>query len=109
MSITSAAENSSQAVSPPLTAGISGMKLDGLLAALAGADADHVVDAGNEDLSVAELAGARRLHDRVDGSIDQRLGQSDLDLELGQEIDLVFAAPIGLGVSLLTPETFHLA
>ena len=41
-------------------------RLDGGLVGLAGADAHDVLDRGDEDLAVADLAGARGLHDGLD-------------------------------------------
>src|SRR5262245_53293049 len=49
-------------------------------AGFAGADPDHLLDRGHEDLAVADLAGARRLDDRLDRALDQRVGQDHLDL-----------------------------
>src|SRR5207247_570 len=44
--------------------------LDRRFVGLAGADAHHVLDRGDEDLAVADLAGARRLDDRVDRALE---------------------------------------
>ena len=74
----------------------------------AGADAHHLLDRGDEDLAVADLAGARRLDDRLDRALDQRVGDDDLDLDLGQEIDDVFGAAVELGVALLAAESLDL-
>src|SRR5713101_443262 len=71
---------------------------------LAGADAHHVLDRGDEDLAVADLAGARRLDDGVDRAFDLRVRHYHLDLDLGQEIDHVLCAAIELGVALLAAE-----
>ena len=43
---------------------------DRSFARFAGADAHHLLDRGDEDLAVADLACARRLHDRLDGAIE---------------------------------------
>src|SRR5260221_4330702 len=82
--------------------------LDGVAAALAGADADRLVDRADEDLAVADAAGMRGVLDRLDGALDQRVLHDDLDLHLGQEIDDVFGAAIELGVALLPAEPLRL-
>ena len=58
----------------------------------------------DEDLPVANLAGLGRLDDRVHRRRDLAVPQHDLDLDLGQEIDGVFAATVNLGVALLRPK-----
>src|SRR5260221_2161629 len=77
-------------------------------AALAGADADRLVDRADEDLAVADAPGMGGVLDRLDRALDQRVLHDDLDLHLGQEIDDVFGAAIELGVALLTPEPLRL-
>src|SRR4029077_20285818 len=57
-----------------------------------------------EDLSVADAAGLGRAPDRVDGPLDQFIGNHDLDFYLWQEIDDVFSAPVEFGMSLLPPK-----
>jgi predicted porin len=74
----------------------------------AGADADHALDVGHEDLAVADLAGARGADDRVDDRLHLGFAHDDLDLDLRQEIDHVFGAAVQLGVPLLTAETLDL-
>src|SRR5262249_15177285 len=76
--------------------------------ALARTDPDHVLDCRDEDLPVADPAGARALHDRVDDLGDTVVRNEDRDLHLGQEIDDVFRAAIELGVTLLSPESLPL-
>ena len=45
----------------------------------AGADADDLIDRGHEDLSVSDLSGTRRLDDRLDRLVSDRVGcQEDL-------------------------------
>ena len=48
-------------------------------AGLAGADPDHLIDSGDEDLAVADLSGARRLDDRLDRAVRIRTGETDND------------------------------
>src|SRR5262245_59249717 len=84
------------------------LQLERGLAALARTDPDDVVEGAHEDLPVAELAGLRRLQDRLDGLLDELVAECYLDLDLGQELDLVLAAAVGLGVALLATEPLHL-
>src|SRR6185312_10931618 len=82
--------------------------LDGRLPALARADADDLLDRRDEDLAVADLAGARRLDDRLDRALGERVLQDHLDLDLRQEIDDVLGAAVELGVALLAAEALDL-
>src|SRR5690606_12257989 len=77
------------------------------LAGFAGADANHLFERGDEDLSVADLAGARSAFDGFDDPIDQRVVNGGLDLHLGQEVNDVLGAAVQLGVALLTAEALH--
>src|ERR1019366_6282399 len=65
--------------------------LEGVLAGLAGADANDLLERRDEDLAVTDLAGARRRLNRLDD-------------HLGQEIDDVLGVAIELGVALLAAE-----
>ena len=68
------------------------------------ADADDIGDFRNEYLPVTDLASVRRLRDRGDRRFELGVGHDDLDLQLGQEVDDVFGAPIELGVTALAAE-----
>src|SRR5215813_230808 len=70
---------------------------------LAGADTHGVVDAVDEDFSVADLTGLGGCHDRLDDFVDLIGRDCRLDLDLGQETYGVFGAAIDFGVALLTP------
>src|SRR5260221_14686437 len=72
-------------------------------AALAGADADRLVDRADEDLAVADAAGMGCVLDRLVRALNQCALHYDLGLDLGQEIDDVFAAAIQLAMPLLPP------
>src|SRR5512142_1963525 len=74
---------------------------DGCFSGLAGADPHDLLDCGDEDLAVTDLARARGAHDGLDGAFDPVVRQDDLDLDLRQEVDDVFGAAIELGVALL--------
>ena len=73
---------------------------------LVGADADDILHREHEDLAVADLTGLRGRGDRADGLADEVVGQGQLDLNLGQEVDGVFAATVNLGVTFLAAEAF---
>ena len=76
---------------------------EGVAVFLAGANANHVIERLNEDLAVADVAGARRLENRLDRGLHERFGHGDLDPHLLAELehdgraavvldDLLFAA-----------------
>src|SRR5262245_54064876 len=75
---------------------------------LAGADAHSAVDAVDEDLAVADLAGLGGSYDGLDDFADLVSRDGRFDLDLGQEADRVFGAAIDFGVALLTPVSFDL-
>src|SRR6185369_1474535 len=93
-------------VSPCDSSRWNGAASDRLLAAFARPDAHDLIDVGHEDLAVANLAGTRRLDDRLDRAIDGSVADDQRDFHLRQEIDDVFGAAIKLGVAALTPEAF---
>jgi hypothetical protein len=62
----------------------------------------------HEDLAVADLAGLGGVDDRLDGGIDLLVGEHHLDLDLRQEVDDVFRAPVELGMALLPTEALGL-
>src|SRR5215218_5403360 len=72
--------------------------------ALAGADADRVVDRGDEYLAVADAIGLRGLLDRLDGAVDQGVVHDEFDLHLRQKVDHVLGTAIKLGMALLAAE-----
>src|SRR5262249_34329613 len=76
--------------------------------ALASANADHLVDAGDEDFSVSDAPRMGRLLDRLDGALHHLVLQHDLDLYLGQEVDDVLGAAVELGMALLPAEALGL-
>ena len=76
--------------------------------AFAGADADGLLDGEDEDLAVADAAGARGGLDRLDDALDQIVLDHHLDLHLGQEVDDIFGAAIELGMALLAAEALDL-
>src|SRR5438067_8202293 len=60
-----------------------------------------MVEVDDEDLAVADLAGLGSGCDGVDGLVDLIGGNSDLDLDLGQETHGIFGAAIDFRVALL--------
>src|SRR6185312_2039623 len=76
-------------------------------AGLAGADAHGVLDAEDEDLAVADVAGGRRGLDRLDRLADDGVVDHRLQLHLGQEVHLVLRAPVDLGLPLLPAVALH--
>src|SRR5438132_8648521 len=65
-----------------------------------------MVEVDDEDLAVADLSGFGSRGDGVDGLVDLIGGNSDLDLDLGQEAHGVFGAAIDFRVTLLAAITF---
>src|SRR5437868_14017272 len=66
------------------------------------ADANRMGEVDDEDLAVADLAGLCSRGDGVDGFVDLVRGNSDLDLDLGQEAHGIFGAAIDFGMTLLS-------
>src|SRR5262249_31831525 len=75
---------------------------------LAGADAYRAVDAGDEDLAVADLAGLGRVRDQLDDLVDLIVVDGDIDPDFGQEVHRVFSAAIDFLVALLAAVAFDL-
>src|SRR5215471_14516155 len=66
-----------------------------------GPDAQRVIERRDEDLAVADLAGARIGGDDVDRLLREIGRHGDLDAQFGQEIHDIFGAAVDLGVTLL--------
>jgi len=84
-------------------------ELDRVGSALAGADTHRFFERKNEDLSVADLAGIRSTHDRLDDLVDDVRGHDDLELDLRQEVHDVLGATIKFGMALLPAKPLDLA
>jgi hypothetical protein len=82
---------------------------EGVTSALSRSNANHVFDGKHENLPVADASGFRRALNRIDDLRDQLVGHDDVELHLRQEIDHVLGAPVELGVTFLSAESFHLA
>src|SRR5258708_15297805 len=77
------------------------------LAALAGTDADHFFDVGDEDLAVADASSLGGTFDGLQRPRDHLVREHDFHLHLGQEVDDVLGAAVQLGVAFLTAEALH--
>src|SRR3712207_2825172 len=78
--------------------------LDGFFADLFRADANRVFDWEDENFAVADLAGFRSAHDKVNGFFDHLVGQHDCDFHFRKKIKRVLATTIDLRVALLAAE-----
>jgi hypothetical protein len=65
---------------------------EGVPVLLAGANADSRFDVGDEDLAVADLAGAGGRDDRVDHFVDELGVDRDLDFSFGRKLT-AYSAP----------------
>src|SRR5688572_15887416 len=81
---------------------------DGVCATIARSDAHRLLDVHDEDLSVADPAGAGGFGDSLDDIVDQAVLHDDLDLHLGEKVDDIFGTPIELRMPLLAAEALHL-
>ena len=77
--------------------------------AIPGADSDGLLDVDDEDLAVADAAGAGGVLDRLDDILGETVLDHHFDLHLGQEVDHIFGAAIELGMALLPAEALDLA
>ena len=66
------------------------------------ADADRLLDRGNEDLAVTNLAGVGALDDHACNALGLSIVHDDFDFHLRQEINGVFGSTVNLGVAFLT-------
>src|SRR5579862_77631 len=83
-----------------------GFFLDGIRASFTRTDADDILDRNDEDFSVTDAPGLRRLGNRLDDRGDRLVFRDDFKLHLGQEIDDVLGAAVQLCVSLLPTKPF---
>src|ERR1044072_5589222 len=71
---------------------------------LAGANADHTLHFRDENLAVADLAGARRADDRADHLVALAIAHHHFDLHFRQKVDDILCTTIELGVAFLPAE-----
>src|SRR3954471_5475350 len=74
-----------------------------------GADANGLLNVGNENLPITDFSGFGRLDDRGDGAIQLLVTEDNFDFDLRQEIDSIFAAAIDFRVTFLPTEPLHFA
>src|SRR5262249_6218733 len=74
---------------------------------VAGADPDRLLEVEDEDLAVADLAGAAALAERRDGRLDELVGDRDLEPDLVREPHLDGGTAVGLDPLALTAVTLH--
>src|SRR5262245_65997105 len=80
---------------------------DGAVVGFARADANRVLDRGDKDLAVADLAGAGGAHDGLNGLVDGAFRYHHLDLDLGQKTHRVFGAAVDFRMPLLPSITLE--
>src|SRR6266550_8135547 len=68
-------------------------------------NADRFVDLGQENLAIANLAGACGIHNRIYGSFHHVISQYHFQLDFGNQIHGVLSSTIKLGMSFLPPMT----
>ena len=74
---------------------------DSFAAGFAGTDADHLVQLGDEDLAITDLAGAGDVDDGFDDLFGDVIGNRQLEFGLGQKVDDVLGTPVQLGMPAL--------
>lgn len=79
--------------------------LERVFVAVAGADANDLLDGADEDFAVADLAGASRVGNGVNDFINLRVFDGDFDFDLRQKVDGVFGATVAFDVTLLAATT----
>ena len=82
---------------------------DGAAVAVAGADPDNRVDRADEDLAVADLAGAGGVLDGAHHGVHAVVVDDDLEFQLLQEFHGELRAAVALHLALLAAEAPHLA
>jgi hypothetical protein len=83
--------------------------LQSLRAGFTGANAYGLFKTGDENLAVTDFSGYRRFLYGLNDLLNQILPYCGLQLEFGQEINLVFRAPVKFRVAFLPAKTFYLA
>src|SRR5450432_4756149 len=81
---------------------------EGVVAFLARANAEDLVDGRHEELAVADLPRLRRGPEGHDYVVEYRVLDDDLDHDLRHEVDDIGRAPIDLGLAPRASEALHL-
>src|SRR5690554_2023500 len=84
------------------------MRLDGVGAGLASADANDFGKRLNKDFAVADLAGFCRLSDGFYRLVHHVVGDCHFQLYFGKKIDNIFGTTVELGVAFLAAKAFYL-
>src|SRR4030095_16853390 len=74
---------------------------------LAGSNAHGAFDRHDENLAIADLAGAGGCGDHFDDLVQLLAGDRDFEAKLGQKIHLIFGAAIDFRMSLFPAVAFH--
>ena len=75
-----------------------GFASDGAFVFFTRAYAHDVLKRAHEDLSVADLAGARGSKNSFNHGVNRVVGDGDVDADFGQEIDDIFRAAVELPI-----------
>jgi hypothetical protein len=78
-----------------------------VLRELAGPDPDDIGQIGDEDLAVANFAGAGRADDCLDDIRANSLGDDNIQAHLRNEVNRLLGAMIHFLLAALTAETLH--
>ena len=82
--------------------------LEDFVTGLARADTQRAFDLEHENLSVADFAGAALFGNGGNRPFHQLIRHDHFQLHLGDEVGMVFAAAVELGMAFLASEPFHL-
>src|SRR5688572_143491 len=82
--------------------------LDGFGSSLTRPDPQYLLDGKHDDFPISNVSGPRRPLDGPYHSFDVGVVKCQLDASLGYELDLVFRAPVHLGLSRLAAEAPYL-
>ena len=83
-----------------------GFASDGAFVFFTRADAHDVFERAHEDLSVADLAGARGSKNSFNHGVNRVVSDGDVDADFGKKVDDLFRAAVELRMPLLATETF---
>ena len=82
--------------------------LEGVVITFARSDAQRMIDRHHEDLAVADFARPRGFRDGLDGLVRDFVRDGHLNSNLGHGMNLIFGAPVDLGVALLAAIAYDL-
>ena len=79
-----------------------GFASDGAFVFFTRADAHDVFERAHEDLSVADLAGARGSKNSFNHGVNRVVSDGDVDADFGKKVDDIFRAAVELRMAALT-------